>query len=110
MPTLWLADAEGIKTVAGEATVFQKDIETVRIHFHLSPFFVQHLPPQTQYKTVNIYGENLVGTEGAEWRRHRRVAKPAFNEVRARRFLVRYFESFSGMQRVRLDGHHPHRQ
>ncbi|KAJ7359621.1 cytochrome P450 [Mycena albidolilacea] len=61
MPTLWLADAEGIKTVAGEATVFQKDIET--------------------YKTVNIYGENLVGTEGAEWRRHRRVAKPAFNEA-----------------------------
>ncbi|KAJ7820996.1 cytochrome P450 [Mycena olivaceomarginata] len=61
MPTLWLADAEGIKTVAEETTVFQKDIEA--------------------YETVNIYGESLVGSEGAEWRRHRRVAKPAFNEA-----------------------------
>ncbi|KAJ7359620.1 cytochrome P450 [Mycena albidolilacea] len=61
MPTLWLADAEGIKTVAEETTVFQKDIEA--------------------YKTINIYGESLVGSEGAEWRRHRRVAKPAFNEA-----------------------------
>jgi cytochrome P450 len=110
MPTLWLADVEGIKTVAEETTVFQKDIEAVRIHFHASPFFAQHLPSQTQYETVNIYGESLLGSEGAEWRRHRRVAKPAFNEVRARRFLVRYFESFSGMQRIRLDGNRPHRQ
>ncbi|KAF8162438.1 hypothetical protein K438DRAFT_1458419, partial [Mycena galopus ATCC 62051] len=31
VPTLWLADAEGIKTVVGEATVFQKDVEAVSI-------------------------------------------------------------------------------
>ncbi|KAJ7185802.1 cytochrome P450 [Mycena filopes] len=59
--TLWLADADGIKAVAGETTIFQKDVEA--------------------YKALNFYGNNLVGTEGADWRRHRRVAKPAFNET-----------------------------
>lgn len=34
-----------------------------------------------QYETLNIYGDNLVGTEGSDWKRHRAVAKPAFNEV-----------------------------
>jgi hypothetical protein len=29
VPTLWLADADGIKTVAAEATVFQKDVVAV---------------------------------------------------------------------------------
>ncbi|KAJ6557960.1 cytochrome P450 [Mycena capillaripes] len=62
IPTVWLADAEAIKTVAAEAIVFQKDVEA--------------------YKPLNFYGDNLVGTEGAEWRRHRKVAKPAFNEAR----------------------------
>ncbi|KAJ7359619.1 cytochrome P450, partial [Mycena albidolilacea] len=61
VPTIWLADAEGIKTVAGEATVFQKDVEA--------------------YEALNFYGKNVVGTEGADWRRHRQIAKPAFNEA-----------------------------
>jgi hypothetical protein len=34
-----------------------------------------------QYETQNFYGDNMLGTEGAEWRRHRKVAKPVFNEV-----------------------------
>ncbi|KAJ7461725.1 cytochrome P450 [Mycena galericulata] len=61
LPTVWLADADAIKTVAGEPTVFQKDVEA--------------------YESLNFYGDNLVGTEGADWRRHRKVANPAFNEV-----------------------------
>ncbi|KAJ7665990.1 cytochrome P450 [Mycena polygramma] len=61
VPTIWLADAEAIKTVAAESTVFQKDVEA--------------------YAALNFYGDNLVGTEGAKWRRHRKVAKPAFNET-----------------------------
>ncbi|KAJ7774471.1 cytochrome P450 [Mycena maculata] len=60
-PTLWLADAQAIKIVATEATVFQKDVEA--------------------YEALNIYGPNMVGTEGTDWRRHRRVANPAFNEA-----------------------------
>ncbi|KAJ7918450.1 cytochrome P450 [Mycena leptocephala] len=61
VPTLWLADADGIKSVAAEATVFQKDV--------------------IAYETLNFYGDNMLGTEGAEWRRHRKVAQPAFNEA-----------------------------
>jgi len=34
-----------------------------------------------QYEVINIYGDNIVGTEGPNWKRHRAVAKPAFNEV-----------------------------
>ncbi|KAJ6628016.1 cytochrome P450 [Mycena sp. CBHHK59/15] len=34
-----------------------------------------------QYEALNFYGQNLVGTEGADWKRHRKVAKPAFNEA-----------------------------
>ncbi|KAJ7778095.1 cytochrome P450 [Mycena metata] len=60
-PTLWIADADGIKFVTGEPTVFQKDVEA--------------------YKALNFYGDNLVGTEGADWKRHRKVANPAFNET-----------------------------
>ncbi|KAJ7118625.1 cytochrome P450 [Mycena crocata] len=61
IPTLWLADAQAIKAVATDATSFQKDVEA--------------------YEALNIYGPNMVGTEGADWKRHRRVANPAFNEA-----------------------------
>ncbi|KAJ6582915.1 cytochrome P450 [Mycena vulgaris] len=33
------------------------------------------------YEVMKVYGDNLVGTEGADWKRHRSVAKPAFNEA-----------------------------
>ncbi|KAJ6570505.1 cytochrome P450 [Mycena vulgaris] len=61
IPTLWLSDAQAIKAVATESTIFRKDIEA--------------------YEVVNIYGKNLVSTEGADWKRHRRVANPAFDEA-----------------------------
>ncbi|KAJ7108683.1 hypothetical protein C8R44DRAFT_635866 [Mycena epipterygia] len=32
IPTLWLSDAQAIKVVATESTVFQKDVEAVRSH------------------------------------------------------------------------------
>ena len=35
-----------------------------------------------QYDLINLYGHNIIGTEGAEWKRHRDVARSAFNEVR----------------------------
>ncbi|KII87854.1 hypothetical protein PLICRDRAFT_54898 [Plicaturopsis crispa FD-325 SS-3] len=57
----WLADAEALKAVTSDRSTFQKDIEA--------------------YAAINIYGENLVGTEGVHWKRHRAVAKPAFNEA-----------------------------
>jgi cytochrome P450 len=32
------------------------------------------------YKQINIYGKNVVSTEGAAWRYHRKLTSPAFSE------------------------------
>ncbi|KAH7231527.1 hypothetical protein NW759_015329 [Fusarium solani] len=36
--------------------------------------------PLVQYAILNIFGRNLVTTEGPEWRIHRKVLSPSFNE------------------------------
>ncbi|KAE9967749.1 hypothetical protein BLS_006187 [Venturia inaequalis] len=36
--------------------------------------------PISMYKSLDIYGKNVVTVEGAEWRRHRKVTAPQFNE------------------------------
>ncbi|KAF9443653.1 cytochrome P450 [Macrolepiota fuliginosa MF-IS2] len=61
MPTYWLADADSVKAVASDRFTFTKDVEA--------------------YETLNIYGHNMVGLEGSEWKRHRAIAKTAFNEA-----------------------------
>ncbi|KAJ7204837.1 cytochrome P450 [Mycena pura] len=61
VPTIWLADADGIKFVMSETRIFQKDVDA--------------------YKALEFYGQNVVTTEGSDWRRHRRIATPAFNEA-----------------------------
>ncbi|KAJ6564019.1 cytochrome P450 [Mycena capillaripes] len=33
------------------------------------------------YEVVSVYGENMVATDGAAWKRHRAIAKPAFNDA-----------------------------
>jgi hypothetical protein len=38
-------------------------------------------PKATQlYKTISIYGKNVVSADGAMWRRHRKLTSPAFTE------------------------------
>ena len=32
------------------------------------------------YRVINLFGPNIVGTEGVEWRRHRKIAAPQFGE------------------------------
>lgn len=34
-----------------------------------------------QYAIVNFFGRNIVATEGDEWKKHRKIANPAFSEV-----------------------------
>lgn len=36
--------------------------------------------PLEVYKTLQLYGENVVVTEGQHWRRHRKVTTPSFSE------------------------------
>ncbi|KAF4564500.1 hypothetical protein EYR40_010663 [Pleurotus pulmonarius] len=85
IPTFWLSDADAIKVVSTDRTVFQKDVEA--------------------YETLNIYGPNLVGTEGLDWKRHRRIANPAFNEANnafvwseTTRFIAEWFTEIDKSQ------------
>lgn len=61
MPTYWLADADAVKAVCSDRFTYTKDVEA--------------------YETLNIYGPNMIGLEGSEWKRHRAIAKTAFNEA-----------------------------
>jgi cytochrome P450 len=36
--------------------------------------------PVELYGIVDIFGSSILSTEGAEWKRHRKIAAPAFNE------------------------------
>ncbi|KAI0052197.1 cytochrome P450 [Auriscalpium vulgare] len=57
----YVADGEALKTVFADRLKFQKDWEA--------------------YEVLEIYGKNLVGAEGSEWKRHKGIASPAFNEA-----------------------------
>lgn len=36
--------------------------------------------PVHQYKTLQFFGDNIVASEGNDWKRYRKVAAPAFSE------------------------------
>lgn len=36
--------------------------------------------PTVSYKSLDIYGQNIVSAEGAAWRHHRKLTSPAFSE------------------------------
>lgn len=55
---LLLADAAAIKEVTGHRARF----------------------PKPTYKTLRIFGGNVLASEGEEWKRHRKVVGPAFSE------------------------------
>jgi cytochrome P450 len=77
-PIFWLSDGDAIKAISANRKMFPKDVEAVRAACIFSQC-VSSL--DLQYETLNIYGPNMVGTEGSEWKRHRSVANSAFNEV-----------------------------
>src|SRR3569833_134372 len=57
---LYTADADVISQILGRMADFPK--------------------PTFLYKNVDIFGKNVVTTEGAAWRRHRKLVAPAFGE------------------------------
>jgi len=62
-PTLilvFVADAEAITQITTRRNDFPKPLE--------------------MYRALDIYGKNLVSTEGADWRMHRKLAAPSFGE------------------------------
>ncbi|TDL22810.1 cytochrome P450 [Rickenella mellea] len=58
--TLSIADAEAIKEITSARARFPKPIE--------------------QYGPLRIFGGNIIASEDEEWKRHRKVANPAFSE------------------------------
>ncbi|KZF20054.1 cytochrome P450 monooxygenase-like protein [Xylona heveae TC161] len=57
---VWVADPEAISQITSRRTDFPKPV---------------HL-----YDALNIYGPNVVSTEGPTWRRHRKATSPPFTE------------------------------
>ncbi|KAL0569720.1 hypothetical protein V5O48_012235 [Marasmius crinis-equi] len=63
----WLADAEAIKEVSiNVGTTFDKDMSVYK----------KGMGPG-----INFLGENIVGSNGRTWRRHRALVNPGFNEA-----------------------------
>jgi cytochrome P450 len=57
---LWVTDAEAAHQITSHREQFPKPLESYRI--------------------LTIFGENIITTEGNEWRKHRKVSAPGFNE------------------------------
>ncbi|KAK6334029.1 hypothetical protein TWF696_002537 [Orbilia brochopaga] len=57
---IWIADRQVISQVSSRREDFPK--------------------PLWMYRTVNVFGRNVVTTEGAEWRLHRKITAPSFGE------------------------------
>lgn len=57
---VFVADAEAVTQITTRRNDFPKPLE--------------------MYGALNIYGNNLVSTEGADWRVHRRLVAPSFGE------------------------------
>ncbi|EPS42973.1 hypothetical protein H072_3094 [Dactylellina haptotyla CBS 200.50] len=57
---IWVADREAISQITTRREDFPK--------------------PAWMYRTVNMFGRNVVTTEGSEWKFHRKVTSPSFGE------------------------------
>ena len=100
-----LADVAAIKVrmTAGSFRLWHlirtQEVTTARSRF---PKPIHH------YKPLNIFGSNIVGSEGEQWKKFRKISAPAFSEVRCRvhwvlvaksRPFVRGTVAWSGMRR-----------
>lgn len=57
---VFVADPEAIHQITTRRNDFPKPVEV--------------------YKSINMYGPNVVGTEGSVWRHHRKITSPPFTE------------------------------
>jgi len=57
---LWVADADVINQITTRRNDFPK--------------------PLKLYKRLDLYGKNVVSTEGSTWRQHRKITAPSFSE------------------------------
>ncbi|KAK2625090.1 hypothetical protein QTJ16_005459 [Diplocarpon rosae] len=57
---IWLANAEALHQVTSRREAFPKPLES--------------------YRVLEIFGKNIISTEGGEWKKHRKITAPGFNE------------------------------
>jgi len=57
---MWVADAEAVNQITTRRNDFPKPIE--------------------MYGSVDLFGKNVVSTEGSVWRHHRKISSPPFTE------------------------------
>jgi cytochrome P450 len=57
---VWVTAADGIHQITQHRDSFPK--------------------PTESYEVLNVYGTNILSTEGAEWKKHRKVISPSLNE------------------------------
>ncbi len=60
--------------------------------------------PLMLYDVLNVFGPNLIATEGAAWRRHRRITAPSFSEKNNELVWGESLRQARAMLRVWLDG------
>ncbi|OBT72006.1 hypothetical protein VF21_08581 [Pseudogymnoascus sp. 05NY08] len=60
--------------------------------------------PIKDYKVLDIYGRNVVTTEGPEWRMHRKATAPGFNEKNNSLVFTESVAQAQGMIRKWMDG------
>ncbi|KFY26979.1 hypothetical protein V493_03762 [Pseudogymnoascus sp. VKM F-4281 (FW-2241)] len=81
---MWIADADVIHQVTSRQVAFPKPIK--------------------DYKVLDIYGRNVVTTEGPEWRMHRKATAPGFNEKNNSLVFTESVAQAQGMVRKWMDG------
>lgn len=60
LTNVWVANAEAIHQITSRRVDFPKPLES--------------------YKILEVFGRNIITTEGVEWKQHRKVSSPSFNE------------------------------
>lgn len=60
--------------------------------------------PIKDYKVLDVYGRNVVTTEGPEWRMHRKATAPGFNEKNNALVFTESVAQAQGMIRKWMDG------
>lgn len=81
---MWLSNAEAIHQITSRRDAFPK--------------------PLKDYKVLDIYGRNVVTTEGGEWRMHRKATSAGFNEKNNALVFTESVSQAQGMIRKWMEG------
>lgn len=80
-PVYFISDAEALQFVSTDKA-FDKDVSCVSLESRYRLWIralITHLCCQF---TLNLFGDHIIRASGSDWKRHRAIANPAFNEVR----------------------------